>query len=138
MDKKLLALIMLFFISFVFFVGLTIFNNPLRYLTSAKEDFTPSPVRSKIIAWPLSSLKAHGVAQSEINVFVVSESDKPIPNKQVTLTSTLGNLRETTVITDNNGKATLHITSSNPGVAQIEAMVEPGIKLNHKITIQFE
>lgn len=138
MDKKLLALISLFFISFAFFAGLTIFNEPLNTLIRAKEDFIPSPVRSKIIAWPLSSLKANGVSESEINVFVVSQSDKPVPNKQVTLTSTLGNLRETSATTDNNGKATLHISSTTPGVAQIQAVVEPDISLNQKVTIQFE
>lgn len=138
MDKKLLALIMLFFISFAFFAGLTIFNEPLSTLISAKEDFTPSPVRSKIIAWPLSSLEANGVSESEINVFIVSESDKPISNKEVTLSTTLGSLKEASATTDNNGKATLHITSSAPGIAEIQATVNPGITLNQKVTIKFE
>ena len=138
MDKKLLALIALFFISFAFFAVLTIFDKPLSTLIRAREDFTPSPRRSKILAWPLSSINANGVAESEINVFVVSESDKPVPNRQVTLTSSLGNIKEPSVTTDNNGKATLHITSTSPGVAQIQASVEPGIILTQKITIQFE
>ena len=138
MDRKLLALITLFFLSFAFFAGLTIFNSPLNSLIRAKEDFTPSPIRSRIIAWPLSSIKANGVSESEINVFIVSESDKPISNKQVTLTTTLGNLKETSVETDNNGKATLHISSTTPGIAQIQASVEPGIRLNQNISIEFE
>ncbi|OGK23782.1 hypothetical protein A2954_03140 [Candidatus Roizmanbacteria bacterium RIFCSPLOWO2_01_FULL_37_12] len=138
MDKKLLALITLFFISFAFFAGLTIFNDPLTRLIRAREDFTPSPVRSKILAWPLSSIKANGISESEINVFIVSESDKPVPNKLVTLTSTLGNLKESSATTDNNGKATLHITSSSPGIAEVQASVEPGVNLNQKITIEFE
>lgn len=138
MDRKLLALITLFFISFAFFAGLTIFNNPLNTLIRAKEDYIPSPVHSKIFAWPLSSIKANGISESEINVFVVSESDKPIPNKQITLTSSLGTVKESTASTDNNGKATLHITSATPGIAQIQAIIEPGININQKITVEFE
>lgn len=138
MDRKLLALITLFFLSFAFFAGLAIFESPLNTLIRAREDYTPSPIRSRIIAWPLSSIKANGVSESEINVFIVSESDKPIPNKQVTLTTTLGSLKESSVATDNNGKATLHISSTTPGVAQIKASVEPGINLNQNISVQFE
>ncbi len=138
MDRKLLALITLFFISFAFFAGLTIFNKPLNTLIRAKEDFTPSPVRSRIIAWPLSSINANGLSESVINVFIVSESDKPIPNKAVTLISTLGTVKEPNATTDNNGKATLHLTSATAGVAEVQATVEPGINLNQKITIEFK
>ncbi len=138
MDKKLLALIALFFISFAFFATAVVIKGPLGPFTRAKEDLTPSPVRSKILAWPYPSLKADGVSESVINVFVISESDKPITNRIVTLSTTLGNLKETTAATDNNGKATFHISSTAVGLSEIEAMVEPNIKLNRKISIKFE
>jgi len=138
MDRKLLALISLFFISFAFFAGLTIFQKPLNTLISAKEDFTPSPIRSRILAWPLSSLKANGISESEINVFVVSESDKPIPNKIVRLTTSLGSIKEQSSTTDNTGKATFHLISSTPGVADLHAIVDPNINLAQKVSIKFD
>ncbi|MBI4225714.1 Ig-like domain-containing protein [Candidatus Roizmanbacteria bacterium] len=138
MDKKLLALIMLFFISFAFFAAVTIFNKPITELTRAKEDLTPSVVRSKILAWPFPSVKADGISESVISVFVISESDKPLENKVVTLSNNLGQLRQTTATTDNNGKATFNITSTTPGIAELEATVEPNIKLSQKLSIKFE
>src|SRR3989344_9028731 len=104
MDKKLLTLIMLFFLSFAFFATVTIFNKPLTQFIRAEEDFEPSPVRSTILAWPLSYLKADGLSESVINVFVISESDKPIANKLVTLTNSLGILKESAATTDDSGK----------------------------------
>ena len=138
MDKKLLALITLFFISFAFFAAVTIFNKPLTQYTRAKEDFTPSAERSKILAWPFPSVKADGLTESTINVFVVSESDKPISDRKVSLSSTLGNITNTSAITDKNGKATFNISSTTPGIAELEAVVDPNIKLTQKISINFE
>src|SRR3989338_8641023 len=138
MDRKLLALITLFFISFAFFAAVTIFNKPLTQFTRAKEDSIPSSIRSKILAWPFPSLKADGASESVISVFVISESDKPIANRVVTLSNTLGNLIETSATTDNNGKATFRISSTTPGIAEIEALVEPDVKLSQKISIKFE
>lgn len=137
MDKKLLALITLFFISFAFFAVVTVFNKPITQLTRAKEDFTASSERSKLIAWPLTVM-ADGASESQINVFIVSESDKPLSNKVVTLTTTLGQLRSTAATTDNNGKATFSLISTTPGLAEIEAIVEPNIRLSKKISIKFE
>lgn len=142
MDKKLLALITLFFISFAFFAILMVFNKPITQLTRAKEDFIPSAERSKIIAWPLE-VKANGVNEAVINVFIVSESDKPLSNKVVTLTTTCGQLKQSASTTDNNGKATFQLSSNNPGCsAVIGAMVEPNIILTSnntpkKVSIKF-
>lgn len=138
MDRKLLALISLFFISFAFFAALTVGYRPIITLIRAREDFTPSPARSRIIAWPLSSLKSDGLAQSEINVFIVSNSDKPIANKVVTLSSSLGQIKENSVTTDNNGKATMHLISTVPGIAEIQATVDNNIVLSQKITVKFD
>jgi len=70
MDKKLLALITVFFLSFAFFAAVTLFDEPITQLIRAKDDSTPSPVRSKILAWPLASLNANGDSASSIYVFV--------------------------------------------------------------------
>ena len=138
MDKKLVALIMLFFITFALFVGALIFKDPLISLTRAKEGYTPSPVRSMILAWPIRAVVADGISESVINVFVISQSNRPLADKVVTLTNSLGSLDKKIVKTDNNGKATFKISSNTPGVAEIEATVEPNIKMANKISINFE
>ena len=138
MDKKLLALIALFFLSFAFFTAAMIFDKPFTNLIRAKEDSKPSPIRSKILAWPLSSLNANGDSQSTINVFVVSESDKPIVDKRVMIVNSIGTLTEISAITDNNGKASFSLSSTTPGIAEIEATIEPDIRLSQKVTIEFE
>lgn len=138
MDKKLLALMVLFFLSFAFFSIMTVFNKPITQFTRAREDVTPSINRSKIIAWPFPIIKADGISESTINVFIISESGIPLSNKVVTLVSSFGQLRESAVSTDNNGKAAFKITASTPGIADIEAIVEPSLKLSQKLSLKFE
>ncbi|OGK18517.1 hypothetical protein A2866_00900 [Candidatus Roizmanbacteria bacterium RIFCSPHIGHO2_01_FULL_39_8] len=137
MDKKLVALLFLFFVAFGFFSAVTVFNKPITQFTRAKEEILPSASKSKIIGWPLT-LKADGQTESTISVFVVSESDKPLTDKSVKLLSTLGQVKEQSVTTDGNGKAEFHLVSTTPGTAEIEAEVDPSIKVTQKVTIQFE
>ena len=138
MDKKLVALIALFFVSFAFFTAAIVFKEPIVNLTRAKEDLEPSPVRSKILAWPLSYIMANGASESVISVFVISESDRPLANRLVTLSNSLGKLDKATETTNKSGKATFKLTSNAPGKAEIEATVEPDIKIASKISISFE
>lgn len=138
MDKKLIALIVLFFISFAFFSAVLVFNKPITQFTRAKEEITPSAEKSKIIAWPFPSIKADGISESTITVFIVSQTGKPLSNKVITLISSIGQLKESSAVTDNDGKAAFHISSTNPGIAQIEAIAEPSIKLSKKISLKFE
>lgn len=138
MDRKLIFLLVLFFISFGFFASVIVFNKPITQFTRAKDEVTPSASRSRIVAWPFPIVKADGYSESTINVFVISEGDKPLSNKIVTLITNFGTLRETAQNTDNNGKATFHISSSSPGIAEIQAVVEPSINLKRKISLKFE
>src|SRR3990167_10515240 len=114
MDKKLVALLFLFFVAFGFFSAVTVFNKPITQFTRAKEDSIPSSAKSKIIGWPLT-LKADGVSESTISIFVVSESDKPLTNKSVKLLTTVGQVKESSAASDGNGKATFHLTSASSG-----------------------
>lgn len=137
MNKKLFALLMLFFISFGLFAFVTVFNKPITQLTRAKEDSVPSAERSRMIVWPLN-VKSDGTTGATITVFVVSESDKPLPNKVVTVSNTLGQFKETAVTSDSSGKSVFTLTSQTPGIAEIEVMIEPNIKLAKKISVKFE
>lgn len=137
MDKKLLVLLLLFFLSFGIFTSVLIFNKPLTQFAKAKEESLPSADKSKIIAYPLYSLAANGTAESVISVFINSMTDKPLSNKSVTVTSSLGTVKPQSATTDEKGKAEFHLTSSVAGVAQLTVMVD-NIKLNQPVSIKFE
>lgn len=137
MDKKLLGLMSLFFLSFALFAVMVVFEKPLSRLTRAKEDFDASPTHSLIFAWPLT-VKADGVSTSTITVFVRSTKGKPLADKTVTIDTPIGNLREGTVISDKEGKAVFQLTSAEIGTAEIQAVVENTVSLQQKVTVKFE
>lgn len=137
MDKKLVVLFLLFFLAFGVFTSILVFNKPLTQLARAKEDLTPSAEKSKMLAYPLYSIAANGKAVSVINVFVNSITEKPLANKVVGLTTTVGTVSATSATTDTNGKAEFRLSSTTPGIAKVEATVE-GVKLLQTVTIKFE
>ncbi len=135
MDKKLLSLVVLFITTFIFFIAILFFNEPLSKLTRARVETFPSPVKSLIFAWPLS-VKADGVEVSEINVFIRNDDNKLISNQSVELRSSLGEIKNITTVSDENGKTTFKLSSLTLGTAEITAVVE-GIKLTSKLTLKF-
>ncbi|OGK31629.1 hypothetical protein A3F29_00055 [Candidatus Roizmanbacteria bacterium RIFCSPHIGHO2_12_FULL_33_9] len=135
MDKKLLSLVILFIATFIFFVAILFFNEPLSQLTRATEETQPSPETSLIFAWPLT-VKADGTQSSQINVFIRNDKNKLITNKRVELRSSLGDIKNIIVSSDTNGKTTFELTSKVPGTADVTAVVE-GIKIKNALTIKF-
>lgn len=137
MDKKLLSLFFLFFLVFATFTASVIFEEPLTQFTRAKEELTPSATNSLLLAWPLK-IPADGKTTATINVFVRSNTDRPITNKTVSIVTTLGELKNTTAVTDGKGKAEFLIASPISGTADIEAIVDNSVKLSQKISVKFE
>lgn len=137
MDKKLLGLVTLFFLSFLFFISIVLFNKPLTQLTRAKEDIQPSSANSLIFGWPLTA-KADGKDEVNINVFVRSANNKLIPNKTVRLETNLGNIRILSDISDKGGKTSFVLTSDSTGLAEINAVIDNSIPLSKKLTVKFE
>src|SRR3989344_2738418 len=135
MDKKLLSLVILFIATFIFFIAILFFNEPLSQLTRATEETQPSPETSLIFAWPLT-VKADGTQSSQINVFIRNDKNKLITNKRVELRSSLGDIKNIIVSSDTNGKTTFELTSKVPGTADVTAVVE-GIKIKNALTIKF-
>lgn len=135
MDKKLLSLVVLFITTFIFFIAVLFFNEPLSKLTRAREETFPSADKSLIFAWPLS-VKADGVEVSDVNVFIRNNDNKLISNQKVELRSSLGEIKNINTLSDANGKTTFKLSSLTPGSAEITAVVE-GIKLSNKLTIKF-
>ncbi len=137
MDKKLIGLILVFFIAFGLFVSILVFQQPITKLTKAKEEFLPSPTKSLVFAWP-NSLPADGKSESVITVFVRNEKEFPITNKKVTLTTTLGTIKEIQPVSDKQGKTEFKLSSTSSGVAQIKATIDNSLKLTQTISVQFE
>ena len=137
MDKKLVSLLFLFFLMFGVFASMIVFNAPLSTLTRAKEETVPSAEKSKLIYYPFSA-KADGQSQVTIYVFVTSVTDKPLANKTVTLSTTLGEFKETTQVSQGaDAKTTFYLTSNTPGIAEITATIDSDIKLK-PVSVNFE
>jgi len=137
MDKKLVALMSIFMLSFGLFIIITIFNKPLSRLTKAKEEFVPSSEASLIFAWPLTA-KADGEYTVSVNVFIRNTSNVPLANKQVKITSSLGLVKDIIPTTDKSGKATFALGSSSPGIAELTTTVDNQVNLKQKISVKFE
>jgi hypothetical protein len=135
MDKKLSGLIFVFFLAASLFVSVIVFREPLSRFTRAKEEFIPSKEKSLIFAWPLNSSIGKPVT---INVFLRNENGLPLVNKNITLSTTLGQITPQQASTDKSGKATFILTSSSPGIAEVSATAENTYILNQKVTIKFE
>ncbi len=136
MDRKLVGLVSLFFIAFFVFLAVVFFSKSLTQLTRAKEDTLPSGSNSLIFAWPLSA-KANSQSEINVNVFVRSGTNKFIPNKAVTLNTTLGKIRISSEISDKNGKASFVLTSDRPGKADLTATIDNSIPILKQLTIEF-
>jgi len=137
MDKKLGGLLLLFFLLFTVFASSILFNGQLSSITRAKEDYTPSAATSLLFAYPLL-LKSDGVSKSTISVFVRSDKGMPVKDQKITVTASVGTLSEGEVTTDEKGKATLTITSTNPGVSTINAVIAGSLKIAQPLTVTFE
>ena len=137
MDKKLGALLTVFFLSFTLFITVVFFNKPIAKFTRAKEDFLPSSTNSLVLAFPLT-VKADGSSKSIINVFIRSDKGIPIKEQKVTVSSSLGDITEVNGTTDDQGKATFNLSSSQPGIAAIEAIIGGTMTLTQKLSVKFE
>jgi len=136
MDKKLSALLVLFVLIFALFIIFLVFREPIATFTRAKEELIPSSESSLIFAWPLTT-KA-GSDKVNINVFVRNANNLPLANKNVTLQTNLGSLDIKNKSTDKSGKASFELTSQDPGIAEITAVVDNQIQLKQTVSIKFE
>ena len=137
MDKKLASLLILFVLAFGLFVGLVVFNQPIRTFTRAAEELVPSSESSLIFAWPLTA-KADGKEKVDINIFVRNAKNLPLINKKVRLVTNLGAVTTVNDTTDKSGKAAFTLVSSDPGVAEIKATIDNQVQIKQTGTIKFE
>lgn len=136
MDKKFTALIGIFFLSFVLFATIVVFRAPLTTLTRASEELKASSEFSRMIVFPLS-LPADGKSEVDIAVFVANLKQKPLPNKVVSITTTLGEFKQQSAVSEGvNAKADFQLTSSVPGTATVTVTLDNSVKLK-PVTIEF-
>ncbi len=137
MDKKILIFGMLFMIIFVAYIVITIFKIPIFSLTQAANENKEADISTSLIfAWPLE-VKADGKERSEVSVFIRDNNGRGIPEKDVRLSASLGDIQSTQSQTDSQGKIVFYISSTTNGVAQIEALVD-NRKLQKTISVKFE
>jgi hypothetical protein len=60
-----------------------------------------------------------------------------VPDKNVRVQTTVGELQETGAVTDKGGKVLFHVSSTTPGVAEIQAVVD-NTPIRRKISVKFE
>jgi len=137
MDKKLISLLILLVLVFSIFISYVVFNEQIATFTRASSDTDPSAEKSLIFAWPLTA-KATGQDKVMINIFIRNQKNQPLTNKLVSLTTTLGQLDTETQTTDKSGKVTFNITSTQTGIAQIQAKVDNKVQLKQSLTVKFE
>ena len=136
MDKKLVSIVTVFFLSFGVFASVLIFNKPLSRLIRASQELNPSSTNSLVFAWPLT-VSADGLSQSTVTVFLRNEKNYPVANKPISVTSTLGQIKETEQISAKDGKAEFHLISTTSGLADISVR-SSGLELTQKISVKFE
>lgn len=134
MDKRLLGLLVLFFIAFVAFIGFFVYQTQVAAITQAGNQEV-SPTESLIFAWPLET-PADGETPTEITIFVRTPDGNAVPDSQVQIASSLGTIQNPSAITDESGKAQFQLRSSTPGIAEVRA-IAGGFELQRSITIQF-
>jgi hypothetical protein len=134
-DKRFLTMFLMFLVTFVAFAVYVIFNEPIAKFTQAKDELVPSSEKSLIFIWPLD-LESNGEDSSEVTVFVRNIKGRGMSNKQVQLTSTVGTVKPPRKSTDTQGKVVFQISSENPGLAEIEALVD-NVTIQKDVSIQF-
>jgi len=138
MDKKFLALMILFLVVFGVFITTTLFSKNFAGFARASTETDPSSQTSLIFAWPLTAKVGDKV---EVNVFVRSAGNSPLDKKQVKLVTNLGSIgegQESTVESDKTGKASFILTSDTIGMAELTAYVNGTVQLSQKVTVKFE
>lgn len=138
MDRKLGGLLVVFFLLFTVFATVILLSTSgqLVTFTRASADNKPSETNSLLFGYPLM-LKADGNTKSTINIFLRSANGTPIKDQKVTISASHGTLSDTEVTTNDQGKATVTITSSTPGTAAIEAFIGGTTKMSQALSIQF-
>lgn len=139
MDRKLGGLLLVFFLLFTVFATFIFLGSSgqLVSFTRASAANKPSETASLLFGYPLL-VKADGIAKSNINIFIRSDKGMPVKDHKVTVVTSMGDLSEKEVTTNEQGKAVLTISSATPGTAVIQAFIGGTTKMSQSLSIQFK
>lgn len=138
MDKKFIALMVLFFVVFGVFISTTLLNGKIGNFARASTETDPSSATSLIFAWPLTAKVGDKV---DVNVFIRNAGNLPLDKKPVRLITSLGLVNgatESLSESDKTGKVSFVLTSNEVGIAELTAFVNGNIQLSQKVTVKFE
>ncbi len=138
MDKKFIALMVLFFAVFGVFITTTLFSRNFKGFARASAATDPSSQTSLIFAWPLTAKVGDKV---EVNVFVRNANNSALDKKPVKLVTNLGlvnGAQESTAESDKTGKVSFILSSETQGIAELTAFVSGNTQLIQKVTVKFE
>ena len=138
MDKKFMALMLVFFLVFGVFVTTTLFNKQISNIARASTETDPSAQTSLIFAWPLTVKVGDKV---DVNVFIRNANNLPLDKKPVKLVTNLGLVNgtpESTSESDKTGKVSFTLSSDTVGIAELTAFVNNNIQLIQKVSVKFE
>lgn len=138
MDKKFIALMILFFVVFGVFITATVFNKQIANFARASTETDPSSNTSLIFAWPLIAKVGDKV---DVNVFIRNANNLPLNKKPVKLVTNLGLIngaQESSSESDKTGKVNFVLSSDVAGVAELTTFVNGNIELTQKVTVKFE
>lgn len=138
MDKKLVGLMGIFFLFFIIFaVAVMLPPSTFTRFTQAQVETLPSAEATRILAWPLFGVKSDGQTESTITVIVRNAKTKPIEGRNVSVTSSLGTIKEPTTPTNKEGTAVFHLVSDTPGTAAINVTIDNSIQATQNVSVQF-
>jgi len=138
MDKKFVALMMVFFLVFGVFITTTVFNKQIANFARASTETDPSAQTSLIFAWPLTAKVGDKVG---VNVFIRNAKNIPLDKKPVKLATNLGLIngtQESILESDKTGKVSFTLSSDTTGVAELTAFVNNNVQLIQKVSVKFE
>src|SRR3990167_10913666 len=104
MNKKFMALMLVFFLVFGVFITSTLFNKQIANFARASTETDPSAQTSLIFAWPLTAKIGDKV---DVNVFIRNANNSALDKKPVKLVTNLGlvnGAQESTAESDKTGK----------------------------------
>src|SRR3989344_7477467 len=96
MDKKFMALVLVFFLVFGVFMSLMLFNKQIGNFARAAAETDPSSQTSLIFAWPITAKVGEKV---EVNIFIRNANNSPLDKKPVRLVTNLGTVNGATEAT---------------------------------------
>lgn len=132
-DKKFNIILGVFLALFVTVTYYSLSNNRLPFFTRASNQELDL-AKSVVIISKLEIL-ADGKDASQITVFARNSAGVGIPNKQISVSPSVGNISPASLLSDSYGKGIFNLNSSVVGAANLQVSIE-GVSLPLNYTVQ--